>query len=152
MKKLTKLLSVLSAGVLAVCAAPVSAFAGDDLYIPTNEEVYQKGFEPLYALGNDLSLYEKGDVDMDGEITPYDALMILHQFCFSMIGYPDLLTADQLKLADVDGEGAWSTDPEHRWLSVTAVDGSLTLTYAALKCAGYEMTMEEFLSFAKADS
>ena len=136
MKKLTKLLSVLSAGVLAVCAAPVSAFAG---------ESGEYNFTPEYALGNDLSLYEKGDVDMDGEVTAYDSTMISYQFLFSFLGFSDVLTEDQLKLADLDDERIWD-EPNQKWISVTAYDATLVLTYVGLKNAGYEMTMEEFLA------
>ena len=145
MKKLTKLLSVLSAGVLAVCAAPVSAFAGEQDFVPTWEEVYRKGYEPEYALGKDLSLYSLGDVDMDGELTGYDACIILSNFTDLLAGFSDVLTEDQLKLADVDGEAVWFEDDE-KWVSATAMDATLVLTYVGMKNAGYEFTFEEFLA------
>ena len=146
MKKLRKLLAAVSAAVLAVCSVSASAFAADEIHVPTGEERVARGFEPVYALGEDLSLYSLGDVDMDGEVTAYDAMVILDQFLFSMLGFPDILTADQLKLADLDGKGVWSFIDANRWLSVTAMDGTLTLTYVALRNAGFEMTMEEFLA------
>ena len=145
MKKLTKLLSVLSAGVLAVCAAPVSAFAADKPYVPTAAEMCAKGFAPVYAFGEDLSLYSLGDIDMDGEVTGYDAYMIAYNYTGVLTGYPDVLTEDQLKLADLDGESVWFESGE-KWIAATAVDATLTLTYAGLRNAGYEMTMEEFLA------
>ena len=146
MKKLTKLLSVLSAGVLAVCAVPVSAFAEDKDHYPTDEEWIEKRYAPEYALGEDLSLYSLGDVDMDGEVTAYDARMILTQFCFSMIDLPDILTEDQLKLANVDGKSSQDYSNPERWFSVDPYDATLALRYAALRCAGYEFSMEEFLA------
>ena len=145
MKKLTKLLSVLSAGVLAVCAAPVSAFAGDKDHYPTREEWHERGYAPAYALGEDLSLYSLGDVDMDGEVTAYDACVIQYNYTALLAGFSDVLTEDQLKLADVDGEAAWFESAE-RWLSATAMDATLVLTYAGMKNAGYEFTFEEFLA------
>ena len=137
MKKLTKLLSVLSAGVLAVCAAPVSAFAGDE-----NEYLHL----PEYALGEDLSLYSLGDVDLDGEVTAYDATLILTQFCFSMIYLPDALTKDQLKLANVDGKSSQDRSNPERWFSVDAYDATLVMRYAVLRNAGYDLSMEDFLA------
>ena len=145
MKKLTKLLSVLSAGVLAACAVPVSAFATFSDLIPTDEEWHKRGYAPAYALGEDLSLYSLGDVDMDGEVTAYDACIILSNFAINLAGLPDVLTEDQLKLADVDGESIWFEDDE-KWVSATAMDATLVLTYAVMKNAGYEFTFEEFLA------
>ncbi len=145
MKKLPKLLSVLSAGVLAACAAPVSAFAADKYHFPTDEEQRERGYAPVYALGEDLSLYSLGDVDMDGEVTAYDACIIAWNFTYNLAGFSDMMTEDQLKLADVDGESIWFEDDE-KWVSATAMDATIVMTYAGLKNAGYEFTFEEFLA------
>ena len=145
MKKLTKLLSVLSAGVLAVCAVPVSAFAEEQDLFPTWEEQRERGYAPVYALGEDLSLYSLGDVDMDGEVTAYDACIIAWNFTYNLAGFSDMMTEDQLKLADVDGESVWF-EVDEKWVSATAMDATLVLTYAVMKNAGYEFTFEEFLA------
>ena len=146
MKKLRKLLAAVSAAVLAVCSVSASAFAADKYHYPTDEEWIEKSYAPEYALGEDLSLYSLGDVDMDGEVTAYDARMILTQFCISMIDLPDILTEDQLKLANVDGKSSQDYSNPERWFSVDAYDATLVLRYAALRSAGYEFSMEEFLA------
>ncbi|MCR5305243.1 MAG: hypothetical protein K6E36_01910 [Oscillospiraceae bacterium] len=145
MKKLRKLLAAVSAAVLAVCSVSASAFAADEFHIPTDEEQRERGYAPAYALGEDLSLYSLGDVDMDGEVTAYDACVIQYNFTALLAGFSDVLTEDQLKLADVDGEAVWD-ESEQKWISATAMDATLVLTYAGLKNAGYEFTFEEFLA------
>ncbi|MBR5405791.1 MAG: hypothetical protein IK107_05805 [Oscillospiraceae bacterium] len=140
-----KLLAAVSAAVLAVCSVSASAFAINLDYVPTWEEVSRKGYAPEYALGEDLSLYSLGDVDMDGEVTAYDACIILSNFTFNLAGWPDVLTEDQLMLADVDGESIWFEDDE-KWVSATAMDATIVMTYAGLKNAGYEFTFEEYLA------
>ncbi len=145
MKKLRKLLAAVSAAVLAVCSVSASAFAADKYHYPTDEEWLERGFAPVYALGEDLSLYSLGDVDMDGEVTAYDACVIQHNYTALLAGFSDILTEDQLRLADVDGESVWFKSGE-KWIAATAVDATLVLTYAGLKNAGYEFTFEEYLA------
>ena len=140
MKKLMKLAAVLSAAVLAVCSASASAFAANG-----NGLKMEPIIEPEYALGHDLALYSPGDADMDGQVTTYDAWVILWNYASELAGFPCLLTEDQMKRADGDGKSVWDR-VEKRWLSVTAADASFVLEYATLRCAGFNMTMEEYVA------
>ena len=76
--KMRKGISAVLAGVMALAALPVSAMCASA--------------EGAYALG---------DVDMDGYITGHDAAMVTHALYVDN----DALTAEQLKLADVNGDG-----------------------------------------------
>ena len=76
--KMRKGISAVLAGVLALAALPVSAMSASA--------------EGAYALG---------DVDMDGFITGHDAAMVTHALYVDN----EALTAEQLRLADVNGDG-----------------------------------------------
>ena len=76
--KMRKAISAVLAGVLALSALPISAMSA--------------GAEGAYALG---------DVDMDGVITGHDAAMVSRYLHVDNT----LLSADQLALADVNGDG-----------------------------------------------
>ena len=77
--KMRKAISAVLAGVLALSALPISAMSAS-------------AAEGAYALG---------DVDMDGFVTGHDAAVV------SRALYVDnnLLTSEQKKLADVNGDG-----------------------------------------------
>ena len=76
--KMRKAISAVLAGVLALSALPISAMSA--------------GAEGAYA---------PGDVDMDGVITGHDAAMVSRYLHVDNT----LLSADQLALADVNGDG-----------------------------------------------
>ena len=76
--EMRKGISAVLAGVMALAALPVSAMSASA--------------EGAYALG---------DVDMDGFITGHDAAMVTHALYVDN----EALTAEQLKLADVNGDG-----------------------------------------------
>ena len=76
--KMRKGISAVLAGVMALAALPVSAMSASA--------------EGAYALG---------DVDMDGFITGHDAAMVTHALYVDN----EALTAEQLKLADVNDDG-----------------------------------------------
>ena len=76
--KMRKGISAVLAGVMALAALPVSAMSASA--------------EGAYALG---------DVDMDGFITGHDAAMVTHALYVDN----EAMTAEQLKLADVNGDG-----------------------------------------------
>ena len=76
--KMRKGISAVLAGVMALAALPVSAMSASA--------------EGAYALG---------DVDMDGFVTGHDAAMVTHALYVDN----EALTAEQLKLADVNGDG-----------------------------------------------
>ena len=76
--KMRKGISAVLAGVMALAALPVSAMSASA--------------EGAHALG---------DVDMDGFITGHDAAMVTHALYVDN----EALTAEQLKLADVNGDG-----------------------------------------------
>ena len=77
--KMRKAISAVLAGVLALSALPISAMSAS-------------AAEGAYALG---------DVDMDGVITGHDAAMVSRYLHVDNT----LLSADQLALADVNGDG-----------------------------------------------
>jgi len=77
--KMRKVISAVLAGVLALSALPISAMSAS-------------AAEGAYALG---------DVDMDGVITGHDAAMVSRYLHVDS----NLLNADQLALADVNGDG-----------------------------------------------
>ncbi|MBR3269100.1 MAG: hypothetical protein IKI58_10330 [Oscillospiraceae bacterium] len=84
--KLRKLFAFLSAGVLGCCALGGTAFA---------EET-----EPV-----DLSQYQMGDINMDGQVDLDDAQLALRTYVF-MLAQKDVkeclgVTEEQIKLADV---------------------------------------------------
>ena len=76
--KMRKAISTVLAGILALSALPISAMSASA--------------EGAYALG---------DVDMDGHITPHDAAVVSRYLHVDS----NLLNADQLALADVNGDG-----------------------------------------------
>ena len=76
--KMRKAISAVLAGVLALSALPISAMSA--------------GAEGAYA---------PGDVDMDGVITGHDAAVVSRYLHVDNT----LLNADQLALADVNGDG-----------------------------------------------
>ena len=140
MKKMRKLLAVLAAGVLALCSLSGSLFADA---LDAGDEVYKRGAEPVYALGKDLSLYPKGDADLDGEVTVYDACLILCHFCRNICGLEDMLTSDQIEAAEVDGKSIWD-ELHQREYRLTAWDATCVLKYATLRSAGFDdVTMED---------
>ena len=90
--------------------------------------------ESSYGVQNDdvRVLYQKGDVDGDGEITAYDASLALTGFNeATVMGYePEerTLSPAQEQTADVDGDGV-----------LTAFDATCILTYTNLKYnAGFD--------------
>ena len=98
--------------------------------------------ESSYGVQNDdvRVLYQKGDVDGDGEITAYDASLALTGFNeATVMGYePEerTLSPAQEQTADVDGDGV-----------LTAFDATCILTYTNLKYnAGFDdLTWEDVL-------
>ncbi|MFR4393546.1 MAG: dockerin type I repeat-containing protein [Ruminococcus callidus] len=89
--KMRKVISTVLAGVLALSALPISAMSA--------------GAEGAYA---------PGDVDMDGFVTAHDAAVV------SRALYVDnnLLTSEQKKLADVNGDGK-ITQEDADWIHET---------------------------------
>ena len=143
MKGLKKLTAVLSAGVLTFCGASLAVSAEN---VNVGMEVKKRGAEPVYALGTDLSLYPKGDADLDGEVTVYDSYLILVHFNhYTVGGLPGILTPDQIKVADVDGKSVWNMDTQE-WDPLSALDSSLVLRYATLQIAGINVTMEDVIA------
>ena len=135
-----KMLSVLLAAAMTVSAMSVSAFAE-----VINTSDYNK---PVYALGSDLSLYAKGDVNMDGEIDTKDASILLTDYCCTQIlDIPEgVLNDAQRALANVYDE------EDDRGLDT--LDASLILTYCSgkiIEIDGIEdMTVKEFWNYKKA--
>ncbi len=71
--------------------------------------------------------YQKGDINMDGEVGPEDAMLALIEYTEYLIAHkPHTLTDEQLELADVDGEalGFWN-----RTSPVTCLDASYILIF-----------------------
>lgn len=103
MKK--KLISMLTAGVMAVAAMPLS----------------------VCSVAAADSAYEAGDVDRDGIITGHDATVVSRYLYVD----PDLLDAEQLELADMNGDGV-----------VDQTDADLI--YAAKKIAMGDVTRKNY--------
>ncbi len=134
-----KLISVLLAAAMTVSAMSVSAFA---------EEAKNATYAPIFALGEDVSLYAKGDVNMDGEIDTKDASILLTDYCCTQIlDIPEgVLNDAQRALANVYDE------EDDRGLDT--LDASLILTYCSgkiIEIDGIEdMTVAEFWAYTQA--
>lgn len=70
--------------------------------------------------------YKIGDTGMDGQITPGDAIAVLVEINYQMMG-ESYLSAEQLVLADTDGDS-----------KITTHDAMLILTYFNLQLTGFE--------------
>lgn len=132
-----KLISVLLAAAMTVSAMSVSAFAE-----VINTSDYN---EPVYALGSDLSLYDNGDVTLDGVIDSKDANLILEDFCmYEVLELGHRLNEDQLAFADV-----WK-DERNR---IDSHDAIVVGVYAACQIAEVDevmgVSMAEFLEYYK---
>jgi hypothetical protein len=66
-----------------------------------------------------------GDVNLDGNITADDAQMALMAYIYQLASKPSGITAQQEKIADVDGNE-----------TITADDAQYILMYAVKKLAG----------------
>ena len=153
MKTLKHMFAALSAAVLAFCAAaaPVSA---EFAFEPAPDEIREHLHSaPVYALGSDLSLYLPGDADLDGKVDGFDAGLILWHFVVSFTCGWELLTPDQIELANVDGrtstiefpvEGGGKASAE---LKADAYDSSMVLRYFVCRNAGIDCTMEQIVNF-----
>ena len=119
MKK--KILAILSAAVLGCCALTAPAFA-EETAAPETEQTYQLG-----------------DVDMDGEITAKDALLVLRACVKKLALRPCGLTEQQVQLSHISGK------ERADYLYVQDAQG--ILEYAVHKLAGYsEQELEIWFS------
>jgi hypothetical protein len=93
---------------------------------------------PVFA--EEASKYEKGDVNMDGKITPLDAQLAQEDFLMYVVLEKDhTLTEEQLVLADV-------TDITP---GVTGLDAQFILIIACLRMMGFEdATFENMHDYA----
>ena len=156
MNTLKHMFAALSAAVLAFCAAAAPAYAAATpaALSPAPDEIREYLHSaPVYALGSDLSLYLPGDADLDGKVDGFDATLILMPYvvCFTC-GW-ELLTPDQIELANVDGrtstiefpvEGGGKASAE---LKADAYDSSMVLRYFVCRNAGIDCTMEQIVNF-----
>ena len=144
MKKMRKLLALLAAGVLALCSLSVSASAETITIVGVDGEI---NTEPVYALGKDLSLYPKGDADLDGEVTAYDACVILWNTACFICGFPDVLTEDQIQVANVDVESNSRDKLTNRVSLLSVSEARDVLVYVTLHSAGFDdITMEDVVT------
>ena len=144
MKKMRKLLAVLAAGVLALCSLSVSASAETITIGGVDGEI---NTEPVYALGKDLSLYPKGDADLDGEVTIYDACLLLWNTACFMAGYPDVLTEDQIQVANIDEKADMWDNLTNRRSLLSIFEAQDILIYVNLQNAGFDdVTIEDVVA------
>ena len=99
-----KLLSALLAAAMTACAVcvPASAYSED---IKSEEMltsyIEYHGFAPVYALGEDVSAYQVGDVNMDGVIDAKDANLVQIEYnLYSIVNVGHILDENQRVLAD----------------------------------------------------
>ena len=156
MKTLKHMFAALSAAVLAFCAAAAPAYvAATPAALSPAPDEWREAWHtlPVYALGSDLSLYLPGDADLDGKVDGFDASLILWHFVYAFVFGWELLTPDQIELANVDGrtstiefpvEGGGKASAE---LKADAYDSSMVLRYFVCRNAGIDCTMEQIVNF-----
>lgn len=141
--KMKKLLSALLASGVAAAAlcAPVNAEVTDRDRMLDESELKFMGAIPVCALGEDVSLYEKGDVNMDGTIDAKDAILTMHEFnAYTLIELGHFLDERQRQLADVFPRFVGKcTDP------IDTGDSCLILHYVNYKQIGGDMQMDAFI-------
>ena len=137
-----KMLTALCAAVMAACAMAAPAFAegqSRDVMIPESERAYFNAV-PVYALGDDLSLYEKGDVNLDGEVDVKDANLIITEYnLYTLLNYAHLLDENQRQFANLEDR------PEKNGDKITSLDANVVLRYRNYRLVGNDVTMDEFL-------
>jgi hypothetical protein len=139
-----RLISVLLAAAMTVSAMSVSAFAeGDERDVMLPEELLNSiNALPVYALGEDLSLYEPGDVNLDGKVDAKDATLIAYEFNgYSLIKMGHTLNDVQRSFANVD-----TTIHPSLYVEIDVCDANAVLRYANYKLIGGEMNAEEFFA------
>ena len=139
-----KMLAALCAAVMTACAMAAPAFAEEqsrDVMIPESERAYFNAV-PVYALGDDLSLYEKGDVNLDGEVDVKDGnLILLEVNVYSVISMGHLLDESQRSLANLN-----QVSHSARGDQIDSVDANALLCYCNSRLIGLQLTMDEFLT------
>ena len=91
---------------LTAMTAPMTAAAEDELSPAEKWEAkvqfIKKQFGPFYTLGEDASLYQKGDITMDGTVDLQDvqAALVFYNNCVNL-NEKNYLTDAQMELANV---------------------------------------------------
>ena len=91
---------------LTAMTAPMTAKAADELSPAEKYEaevqIIKKQFGPFYTLGEDASLYQKGDITMDGTVDLLDfrAALVFYNNCVNL-NEKNYLTDAQMELANV---------------------------------------------------
>ena len=72
--------------------------------------------------------YKKGDVNMDGEVSVDDVMLVLTDYVDYLLAYkPHVLTEEQIELADVNGKS--KSERRGRESKVTVEDAQAILVY-----------------------
>lgn len=99
----------------------------------------------MTAYAEETPEYEKGDVNMDGNITALDAQFALMDYLmFGVMEGSHILTDEQLALADVTDYQLERTDGSI--ITVTAIDSMNILQVATLRMVGHENVTFDNLS------
>ena len=150
-----KMLAALCAAVMAACAMAAPVFAEGE-----NGDIYNRdrmasdrdrGFKnalPVYALGDDLSLYEKGDVNLDGEVNVKDANLIMTEYnLYTLISACHILDENQRSLADLDKRVL-----DKKGDPIDICDTIMVLIYGNYRRIGFDVTVDEFLAIWDEDA
>ena len=141
-----KLISVLLAAAMTVSAMSVSAFAEEapnrDVLLGTE---YRDHFNPypVFTLGEDPALYQKGDVNMDGAVDAKDAILVMQETnMYSVLELGHILDENQQEKADVCEKtfGKYVADP------IDIGDSTLILMFSSYQLVGGEMDAEAFFA------
>ena len=123
-----KILAMLSAAVLGCCMLTAPAFAADEAAQETGQT------------------YQLGDVDMDGEITARDALIVLRAYTMYLAYVPCELTEQQVLLGDVTTCDSYEHGKDNAYV-ISAFDAQCILQYyvecMAGKCDG--MSVKDYV-------
>ena len=107
--KIKKMIAAIAAALvtaLTAMTAPMTAAAEDELSPAEKWEakvqIIKEQFGPFYTLGEDASLYQKGDITMDGTVDLQDvrAALAFYNNCVSL-NEKNYLTDAQMELANV---------------------------------------------------
>lgn len=140
---MNKTVTTLLAVALTACAmcAPASAYPEDvKIEEMLTDEIAYLGAAPVYALGEDISAYEIGDVNMDGAIDARDANLVLAEFnLYTIVNVGHILDENQRVLADFDTSFHGKvTDP------IDACDASGVLTYYTYCLVESDISLADF--------